>query len=321
VLSKRYPSGAIIVSEAGLIFGARGMSKDSAMNSFAQLNLIWDGGMYSVGRKTSESFTVRGVRLTVGLQVQEATLTDFLAKNGALARGSGFLARFLIARPISTQGQRFYSEPPRNWPCLARFHQRIADILRQEVPIGEDGTLTPRVMTLEPEAKAEWIVFHDATERDLGMEGRFVDVRDVASKAADNVARLAAQFQVIEQGLCDEVTLDSLISACAVVSWHMNEARRILGELSQPVDLADATRLDAWLLEHCKSARTHFVPTREAQRLGPVRDRDRLKVALAVLEELDRVRVGHEGRRKHIKLNPWLLGNVPATVATSATQA
>ncbi len=76
-----------------------------------------------------------------------------------------------------------------------------------------------------------------------------------------------------------------------------------------PPELADAVRLDAWLVEYCQRERTHLVPTREAQRLGPVRDRERLTRALRELEDLDRVRVAQEGRRRTIRANPALLGS------------
>ncbi len=66
------------------------------------LNVLWDGGDLSVGRRTSESFTVRNARLTMGLMVQPETLRAFFAKNGLLARGCGFLVRFLVSWPEST---------------------------------------------------------------------------------------------------------------------------------------------------------------------------------------------------------------------------
>jgi putative DNA primase/helicase len=78
-----------------------------------------------------------------------------------------------------------------------------------------------------------------------------------------------------------------------------------------PVELADAVRLNGWLVEYCRRERTHFVPTREAQRLGPVRDKSKLTIAIQELEELDRVRVTHEGRRKTIKVNPALIEVTP----------
>jgi putative DNA primase/helicase len=57
--------------------------------------------------------------------------------------------------------------------------------------------------------------------------------------------------------------------------------------------------------------RTRLVPTREAQRFGPVRDKEKLATALRELEELDRVKVVQEGRRRTIQLNPALVGVTP----------
>lgn len=104
------------------------------------------------------------------------------------------------------------------------------------------------------------------------------------------------------------VGLDCFESASLIAAWHLNESRRFFGELALPAELADAARLDSWLIQHCQRGRTHLVPTREAQRYGPVRDKEKLATALRELEELDRVRVSQEGRRKTIKVNPALIG-------------
>lgn len=118
-LAKIWPSAGVLSSEAGVVFGSHGMGKDSAMRNLALLNVLWDGGAHSIGRRTSESFTVRGARLTMGLMVQETTLREYFGKSGGLAWGTGFLARFLVAWPESTQGQRPFTEAPANWPHLA----------------------------------------------------------------------------------------------------------------------------------------------------------------------------------------------------------
>jgi len=134
-LAKGWPSGGVVSSEAGLVFGAHGMGKDSVMRNLATLNQLWDGVDIATERRTTESFTVRGARLTIALQVQEATLRSFFDRSGGLARGTGFLARFLLAWPESTQGHRPFTDPPESWPALVRFNQRIAGILQQDVPI------------------------------------------------------------------------------------------------------------------------------------------------------------------------------------------
>lgn len=122
-LARHWPSAGVLSSEAGLVFGAHGMGRDSVLRNLALLNVLWDGGTHSVGRRTSESFTVKGARLTLGLQVQESALREFFERTGSLARGTGFLARFLVAWPESTQGTRRFREAPANWPRLSRFHR------------------------------------------------------------------------------------------------------------------------------------------------------------------------------------------------------
>jgi putative DNA primase/helicase len=311
-LAKQWPSAGVLSSEAGVVFGSHGMGKDSAMRNLALLNVLWDGGMHSIGRRTSESFTVRGARLTMALMIQETTLREYFSKSGGLARGTGFLARFLVAWPESTQGQRPFTEAPENWPHLAAYHRRIAAILNQPAPIDEDGALTPAMLSLTPDAKAAWVQYHDAIESELASGGELYDVRDVASKSADNAARLAALFQQFEHGLCGAIGLDSFERASRITAWHLSEARRFFGELALPAELAAASRLDGWLIAHCRRDRTHLVSTRDAQRLGPIRDMEKLMEALRELEELERVKLVKNGRRKTIRLNPLLL-EIPST--------
>lgn len=305
-LAHRWPSVGIVSSEAGTIFGSHGMGKDSAMRNMSLLNVLWDGGEISVGRRTSESFTVRGARLTLGLQTQEQTLREFFRERGELARGSGFLARFLFSWPTSTQGTRFFTEAPRDWPALTAFNLRITQILALDLPI-TDGALSPSVLDLSPDAKTAWIEFHDAIEAKLTGTGELREVRDVASKTADNAARLAALFHFFEHGAKGEISADTLVSAGAIVAWHLNEARRFLGEFSLPPEMADAGRLDAWLIDHCKRERVGVVSTRQAQQFGPLRDKQRLTAALTELADLGRISVATEGRRRIIMVNPLLI--------------
>lgn len=306
-LAKQWPSAGVLSSEAGVVFGSHGMGKDSAMRNLALLNVLWDGGAHSIGRRTSESFTVRGARLTMGLMIQEITLREYFSKSGGLARGTGFLARFLVAWPESTQGTRFFNDPPPNWPHLAAFHRRIAEILNQPAPIDEDGALTPALLSLAPDAKAAWVSYHDAIESELKSGGELYDVRDVASKSADNAARLAALFQLFEHGMGGAIGLDSFERASRIAAWHLSEARRFFGELALPAELADAARLDSWLIEHCRQARTHMVGKNHVRQHGPLRDGARLDTAIRELAELDRLQLVKDGKRLTIHLNPALV--------------
>lgn len=309
-LARHWPSGGVVSAEAGIVFGSHGMGKDSVMRNLGLLNQLWDGATLTIDRRSTESFTVKGARLTMGLQVQEPTLREFFNRSGALARGTGFLARFLVAWPESTQGTRFFTEAPANWPHVASFDQRIAAILNRSAPINDDGVLEPPLLTMDEDARAAWIEFHNQIESELCSGGELYDVRDVASKSADNAARLAALFQLFEHGV-GAIGLEAFESAARIVAWHLNESRRFFGELALPAELANAIRLDNWLIEYCKRERKLSISTREAQRLGPLRDKEMLAQALQELADLDRIRVTKEGRRKTINISPVLVGGKP----------
>lgn len=309
-LARQYPSAGVLTAEAGLVFGSHGMGTDSVMRNLALLNTLWDGGTHQVGRRTSESFTVRGARLTMGLQVQEATLRSFFQRSGGLARGTGFLARFLMAWPESTQGHRPFTESPETWPALDSFHQRILAILNELPEIDEAGALTPTLVSLTPEAKAAWVVFHDAIEEKLGTGGELNEVRDVASKIADNAARLAALFQsYCSNCSSSNVPVDKIEAACRIVAWHLNESRRFFGELALPPELADPARLEAWLIKYCHQEHANHVPMRVLQQYGPggLRRKRPLMAVLHQLGRLHRLRLLEKEGSTVIEMNPVLL--------------
>ncbi|MFM8342188.1 MAG: YfjI family protein [Methylomonas sp.] len=306
-LAKNWPSAAVVSSEAGVVFGAHGMGKDSVMRNLALLNTLWDGGSLPIGRKSTESFIVHDVRLSVTLQIQESTLRAFFNQTGQLARGTGFLARFLVAWPESTQGWRPFTEAPDNWPKLAMFQQRITELLNIAAPLNDDGVLAPKLLTFTPEAKATWIAFHDAIELELRPGQELYDVRDVASKTADNAARLAALFQVFQHGLDSPVDVDSFERASRIAAWHLSESKRFFSELALPVNVANAVKLETWLIDYCKRERTKVVSKRIAMQFGPIRDNEALMLAIAELSDLDRVQFEQDGKRKSILLNPAVL--------------
>ena len=310
-LAKGWPSGAVVSSEAGIVFGGHGMKKDSAMENLATLNQLWDGTDQPTERRATESYTVKGARFTMSLMVQEATLRAFFKQDGGLARGTGFLARFLIAWPESTQGFRPFTEAPANWPHLAAFNRRISAILNQEPPIDDDGALHPQMMTLSPDAKQAWITFHDAIESMLATGGELFDIRDVASKTADNAARLACQFHIFS-GDAGAISLDAFEAASRITAWHLNEARHFFGGLALPQELADAARLDGWMLDYCRRHKTAVIPITTIQRFGPcgLRSKVAIDAAMEELEGLGRSHRVKDGKCKTIHINPALLGGV-----------
>jgi len=310
-LATGWPSGGVLSAEAGAVLGAHGMGQDTILRNLALLNVLWDGGEMAIDRRSRPSFLLRGRRLTFGLMVQPEALRGFLERAGTLPRGTGFIARFLIAWPGSTQGTRAYRPAPEAMPHVDLFGERIRALLAQALTTDARGCLTPAVLDLSPQARAEWIRFHDEIERELGARGAFRGVRDVAAKAAENAARLAALFHVLEHGASGTIASEEIRAAACIVGWHLKEARRLLADLDTPPSLAAAIRLDAWLRNEAQANGTDRVPTKRIYQYGPncVRDSRDLRAALAILAERGRARMEEEGRQRNLVINPALLAD------------
>lgn len=306
-LAKGWPSAGVLSSEAGIVFGSHGMTGDSAMRNMALINILWEGGTHSIDRRTSESYKVQDARLTMGLAVQADTVKAFFDNSKQLARGTGFAARFLIAWPGSTQGNRLYKEPPKNYPMLSAFNQRITELLNKTPLLTDAGGLSPATLDLSDDAKLAWVEFHNEVERELKQDGQMADVRDVASKAADNVARLAALFHLYEWRSEGAISKDHIVRASFIVTWHLFEAKRFLQQIATPTYINNAIKIDNYILRYCREHKTDTLPQNYIRRHGAIRDSKALKDALNELVEANRIRIFLDDKTSTVQVNPELL--------------
>jgi putative DNA primase/helicase len=310
-LATGWPTAGVLSAEAGAVLGSHGMGQDTILRYLALLNVMWEGGEFLVDRRSKPSFQLRHRRLTFGLMVQPDAMRGFMDRAGALPRGTGFIARFLIAWPVSTQGTRAYRPAPAAMPAVEHFGLRITELLDTPLSTDAQGGLMPTVLDLSPAARAEWVRLHDRIEEALGAGGAYQAVRDVAAKAAENVARLAALFHVLEHGPVGVIGVEHVLGAEQVVCWHLHEARRLLAELDTPPALAAAIRLDNWLRNEARTTGDARIATTRIYQYGPacLRDSRDLKAALATLNERGRARLETQGRRRYVVVNPALLAD------------
>ena len=308
-LATQWSSGGVMSSEAGTVLGGHGMNADAMMRNLALLNTLWDGCAVKVERRTSESFTLEGARLTMGLAVQPETLRAFFDNSKGLARGTGFAARFLIAEPESTQGNRPFKPAPKDWQRLSAFQNRLSLLLDSAPDPGAKGRLDLKTLKFSPLAKTAWVAFHDEVEGRLKQGGDLTEARDVASKAADNVARLAALLHLYEEGATGAIGEHNVRSATQIVWWHLYEARRFLGEVSLSKESSNVSELDGWLLRYCRSEGVSSVSTRDILQRGPrkIRKQPYFDTAMQELSELGRARLVKLGSKKIVEINPILL--------------
>jgi hypothetical protein len=267
--------------EGGLFFGGHAMNRDNQLKTVAGLSGLWDRGEADRVRAGDGVAKIFGKRLALHLLAQPTVAERVLADE--LLTGQGFLARCLLAWPESTAGRRPYvAESLADDPAMVTYHARLRALLSEPLPLAE-GTrneLEPPALRLTPEAKALWIDAHDAIEVRQAPAGEYSTIRPWASKAAEQVLRVAGVFAVIESRR--EIGVDLIERACLLVDWHLGEALRLVGTAQVPRDIRDAEAVLTW----CHDRRLRLVHSGQLVRCGPasVRTADRLRVVMAVLE-------------------------------------
>lgn len=203
----------------------------------------------------------------------------------------------------TTQGTRFYKEAPKSWAALTRFQNKLIDLLDKTPEPDREKGLSPKIMTFAPDGKKAWVESYNEIEADLADGGDLRELRDVASKAADNVARLAALFAVYAGK--EQVSREDIEGATDIVVWHLFEARRIFLTLgADPVKLL-AGKLDAWLL----AQGVPEILKNDILRRGPnpLRKKARAEMALDILQKHNRIKLGKRDGKEIVRINPELL--------------
>ena len=235
-LALGWPSASLWSDEAGLVVGGHGMGRDSIMRYLALINRFWDGQPFSRKRSTTKSFTVKGRRLTTCLMMQETILRQLLAAGDGVSRGSGFMARFLMAWPVSTMGGRFYRASDPDDPALAALRCPAARAARYAAAgrrrgHGAEARPSCRCRATPARRGSSSTTMSSAHS---ARHGEFFDVKDVAAKTADNAARIAGVFHVLEHGPVGEIAVETMKEAARLALWHLHEAKRIIGAIDVP---------------------------------------------------------------------------------------
>lgn len=305
-LVQAWPIGYLATSEGGSFFGGHGMKDESIMRNLAMFNSRWDGTPSKIQRSKAEPLEVSGVRLSACVMVQPHVLDSFMRTNGTVARGSGFLARFLVTWPESTQGSRQY-KPPGAMPALTRLQYVMRDLLDNAPPLNAMNQVDTFTLELSAQGFEAWREVYNIIESNLAGHGEFSDIRDSASKAGDNVARIAAVFHSLE-GRMGKIQADSMNAAAEVVLYHLRETQRLFDGVAVPEPVQHAKMLEEWILSRasvCVSTSANeilqFHPS------GKLRKKDNRNAAIELLEEHGRARVVLDGRTKMIELNPAIL--------------
>jgi putative DNA primase/helicase len=209
-------------------------------------------------------------------------------------------------------GERIYKPPRLGDTSLSEFHKRIREIMEQPVGIDvETQQLMLASLPLDAAAKKAWIEYHDMVEQLLAYGADYHSIRDIASKIAENAARIAACLQWFMKLRSTCVEEWAMLAGIEIAKYYLAEHRRLNGDLAAPPAVESAIELEQFLAKQMLDRETNRYDLAQICRFGPscVRksaDRDE---ALEVLKELNRAHVEKIGQseKRMVFLHPDVL--------------
>jgi putative DNA primase/helicase len=225
---------------------ADGKTKIRASTSLSD---FWDGKPIRRMRAENGSLYMSGRRLAMHLQIQPEVANGLLADTEL--RAQGFLSRLLIAYPQSMIGERMQRpEQESTAPRLAAYYAWMLDILRQPLPVSDDrkNELRPVVLSMSEEAKALWLGFADAVERQMARGGSLRHTIPLVNKMPAQAARLAAVLILWDSKLvAKEISAEYMVRGITLAKYYITEAVRLSEIAAVNVQLLQAERLLDWL--------------------------------------------------------------------------
>lgn len=260
-------------NSAALVYDEFALFCDGPMaRQLGNLNTLWSGEELPVDRKTSPSFVVRPAGFTCLFLPQPSVFKRFLDKQGDDAHGNGFFARVLPCSPLSTQGQRFENGVQAADKNLHWFYERCNKQLENT---------EPRLLKFSPEAQANWISIANFYESTVQPGAPFCESKEFASKAAENIARIAAVLHAFLSENSEEISSETLKYANDLFYYYGNQHLKSFAK-AHPFaeDQRNAMDLCTWIYSILSGKRWNYVTKAYILQYGPNRLRNKAKLDL-----------------------------------------
>tara|TARA_R110001599_G_scaffold353775_1_gene597177 strand:- start:15016 stop:16617 length:1602 start_codon:yes stop_codon:yes gene_type:complete len=256
-------SQGLFNDEAGQVFGGHAMSADNMQKTITGMSKIWDGCEITRTRASEMGSTsIYGSRLAIHLMLQPVIANKIFASSLLLEQG--FLPRFLIALPETNAGTRLYKHrDPQSDTSLYLYWNRIKVLL--SIPSQNEKDIFPKI-GLSPAAKSQWIKEYNKIEINQRKHGELVNIKSFASKAAENILRVAAILTLVENEANTEIDERHIKNASIIMLYYLNQIQKCLanGKIDDILDRAQI--LLNWLQsKHHKE----FVSKRDICRNAP----------------------------------------------------
>ena len=245
------PSAGLFSDEGISFFSGHGMNDEAKGRTIHILSKLWDGDPITRTRGSEgESGALVNRRLSSHLMIQPVIASKVLSD--PLLQGQGVLARFLICHEPSIAGTRLLSDRDlekgaNSDPAIAKYSQRLTNLLNRPLRINEStGELQLTIFALSGKALDAWCALHDGIEEQLRADGRFIDIKAFASKAAENAARIAAILAFVEG--YDQPAVEHVERAGVLISYYLEATTVRTTEAQHDVNELLANDLLEWVV-------------------------------------------------------------------------
>ena len=248
-------SAVLSSMEAGEFFNGY-MSTD-----FALVNDGWQGSPIVVDRVRGSRRSIADPRLGIVLGVQPEPFMRFLRRRGVEAHDSGFTARFLVALPTSTRGMRMIDGIAQATNFVDMYIARAMALL-EESAAGIRARKPRRVLRFTSEAEMEFTRVYNRIQELMQWGNLLFDIPGFASKAAENISRVAAVLHLIDD-LEGDINMDTLRRATCIIEWFTHQFKFVFTQADiQPTLEHDANVIEQ-ALATCRSSGQLSIPTKQ----------------------------------------------------------
>jgi putative DNA primase/helicase len=228
-MATEWPYVVIRTSDAANFFDGHSMKQENITKAMSFFCEIWSGNSFRVDRRGDgrgeSSYNVRG-KITLSLMIQPDILKDILSRKGNKTLTSGFLARFLIAYPRSTQGYRIYQEENKVHEYIKNFSQLIKNLLKQSLE-KEEKKDQPLEIYPSEEAKEVFVAFYNQYELALRPGYKYCHAKELTNRVAEQALRIAAIFETLESTSygtnISTISTQNMLNGCKVAEWFLEE--------------------------------------------------------------------------------------------------
>lgn len=234
---------SVISDEGGVLEVITGLYSNGRANVDMVLKGI-DGGDVRIKRKDRD-ITMNPL-LTFILCVQPV-VREKMGRNPCL-QGNGALERFLYVLPRSKIGYRTHNKPPVPEAVQQRYNATIMRLLNVEHQRDEQGHLTPRVLTLSPDAFRLFYASQLWLEPQLKEGGELYPLQGWGGKIAGFSLRLAGLIHVIStKGQSLQIQAETMQSALSIAKALTDHAKAAYLFMGQDETAQHAQHILAWI--------------------------------------------------------------------------